>query len=110
MTIRALAAAVAVLSLGQATSAPDLILHNARVYTVDANRSTAEAIAVRGNRIVRVGGNRDLLALRGPSTRVIDARAARLCRVCTTRTPTSPASAPACSGSTCAGRPATSRS
>ena len=74
MTTRALAAAVAVLSLGQATSAPDLILHNARVYTVDANRSTAEAIAVRGDRIVRVGGNRDLLALRGPSTRVIDAR------------------------------------
>ena len=74
MTTRALAVAVAVLSLGQATSAPDLILHNARVYTVDANRSTAEAIAVRGDRIVRVGGNRDLLALGGPSTRVIDAR------------------------------------
>jgi predicted amidohydrolase YtcJ len=74
MTTRALAAAVAVLSLGQATSAPDLILHNARVYTVDANRSTAEAIAVRRDRIVSVGGNRDLLALRGPTTRVIDAR------------------------------------
>jgi predicted amidohydrolase YtcJ len=73
MTIRFLAAMVAVLSLGQATAAPDLILHNARIYTVDANRSTAEAIAVRGDRIARVGTNADVLALRGPSTRVIDA-------------------------------------
>ena len=74
MTIRSLAAIVAVLSLGQAAAAPDLILHNARIYTVDANRSTAEAIAISGDRIVRVGTNTAVLAMRGSSTRVIDIR------------------------------------
>ena len=58
VTIRAIAAVVVVLSLGQASSAPDLIVHNARVYIVDAGRSTAEAIAVRGDRIALVGSER----------------------------------------------------
>ena len=72
MTIRILAAAVAALSLGQASPPPDLILHNARIYTVDASRPTAEAIAIRGDRIARVGANSEVLALRGSATRVID--------------------------------------
>ena len=78
MTTRALAAVVVVLSMGQAATTPDLIVHNARVYTVDANRSTAEAIAVRGDRIMLVGASSDVLARRGPSTRVIDARGATI--------------------------------
>jgi len=80
MTIRTLTAAVAALSLAQAApalrqgsgQAPALILHNARIYTVDANRQTAEAIAIRGDRIVRVGANTEVLPLRGSATRVID--------------------------------------
>ena len=54
-------------------SRPDLIIHNARIYTGDAGSSTAEAIAIRGDRIARVGTNADVLPLAGPSTRVIDA-------------------------------------
>jgi predicted amidohydrolase YtcJ len=50
----------------------DLILHNARIYTVGDRQPTAEAVAVRGDRIVRVGRSSDVLALRGPATRVID--------------------------------------
>ena len=96
---------------GQAAAAPDLILHNARIYTVDANRSTAEAIAIRGDRIARVGANAEVLALRGS----VDARDRRRrrddrARACRMRTDTSPASAPACRASTCVARPATSRS
>jgi len=72
MTARLFAALVAALSLGQAAAAPDLILHHARIYTVDANRSTAEAIAISGDRIARVGRNAEILALRGSATRVID--------------------------------------
>ena len=80
MTIRTLTAAVAALSLAQAApalrqgsgQAPALILHNARIYTVDANRQTAEAIAISGDRIVRVGANTEVLSLRGSATRVID--------------------------------------
>ena len=72
MTIRTLALAVAALSLGQSAPAPNLILHNARIYTVDVSRPTAEAIAIRGDRVARVGANAEVLALRGSATRVID--------------------------------------
>jgi predicted amidohydrolase YtcJ len=56
----------------QAPTSPDLILHNARVYTVDARWSIADAVAIRGERIARVGTDREILGLRGASTRVID--------------------------------------
>jgi predicted amidohydrolase YtcJ len=54
----------------------DLIVHNARVYTADADRSMAEAVAVRGNQILRVGSNREINRLRRPQTIVIDAEGA----------------------------------
>lgn len=50
----------------------DLILHNAKVWTADEARPLAQAVAVRGNRIVKVGANRDVLALRGPASKVLD--------------------------------------
>jgi predicted amidohydrolase YtcJ len=54
--------------------APDLLIVNAAVRTMDDARPTAEAIAVAGNRIAAVGTSADLRALAGPKTRVIDAR------------------------------------
>src|SRR3954447_5313721 len=51
----------------------DLIVHHARVITVDAKFSVAEAVAVRGGRVVAVGADADVLAHRGPNTRFIDA-------------------------------------
>ena len=51
----------------------DLIVHNARIWTGDSLRPRAEAIAVRGDRLLVVGGNRDVDRHRTPSTRVIDA-------------------------------------
>ncbi len=51
-----------------------VIIHNAQVYTAaQAGQATAEAVAIRGDRIVLVGSNRAALDLRGPQTRVIDA-------------------------------------
>ena len=55
-----------------------LIVHNAKVYTVHAAQPTAEAVAVRGDRIVLVGSSQAALELRGPDTRVIDGRGAAL--------------------------------
>ena len=52
--------------------APDLILHNGKILTVDANFSTAEAIAVTGNKITAVGSNADVLKTAGPNTQKID--------------------------------------
>ena len=49
-----------------------LIITNARVYTVDDANPHAEAVAVRGNRIVFVGKADDAKAWRGPNTTVID--------------------------------------
>jgi len=53
---------------------PELILHNARIATQDERRSFAEAVAIRDGRFVAVGTDREILALRGAGTEVIDVR------------------------------------
>jgi predicted amidohydrolase YtcJ len=57
---------------GQGPEPADLILHHGKVLTVDDKFSTAEALAIRGERIVAVGSDKDVLAYKGPKTRVID--------------------------------------
>jgi len=51
----------------------DTLIVNARIATLDPKRPNAEAIAIRGERIVALGAEGDLASFRGPSTRVIDA-------------------------------------
>src|SRR5271155_1115463 len=62
-------------ALAQSESKPaaDLIIENAKVWTVDRSLPTAQAVAVLGERIVAVGSNTDADAWRGPKTKVIDA-------------------------------------
>lgn len=50
----------------------DLVLRNAYVYTVDADRSVAEAIAIKGNEIRFVGSNADVDAFIDGKTEVRD--------------------------------------
>lgn len=50
----------------------DLILHSGTVLSVDAEFSTSSAVAVRGDRIVAVGTDRDVRDLAGPGTRMVD--------------------------------------
>jgi predicted amidohydrolase YtcJ len=50
----------------------DLILQGATVHTVDAARRTAAAVAIENGRIAAVGDAREMGALRGPTTRVVD--------------------------------------
>lgn len=50
----------------------DHILINALIYSMDPAQPRAEAIALLGNRILALGSNEDLLALRGPSTQISD--------------------------------------
>ena len=52
----------------------DWIFHNAKVLTVDAKFSIASAIAIRGDKILAVGSDADVLKTRGEKTKVIDAR------------------------------------
>jgi len=56
---------------GQTTPA-DLILTHGKVVTVDDRFSVAEALAVKGERLVAVGKTRDIMRLAGPDTRRID--------------------------------------
>ena len=51
----------------------DLIVRNARLWTGDSTRPRAEALAVRGERLIAVGSNADADRHRSPRTRVIDA-------------------------------------
>jgi predicted amidohydrolase YtcJ len=51
----------------------DLIVTNAKVYTVDKNQPRAEAVAVIADRIVAVGSTAEIDAWRGSDTKVIDA-------------------------------------
>ncbi len=51
----------------------DLLLTNARVFTVDLARPWAEAVAARDGRIIAVGSTADIDPLAGANTRVIDA-------------------------------------
>ena len=59
---------------GLAEAEADLILHNARITTLDATQPAARAVAVRGGRIVAVGEDESILRLRGLATKVIDAQ------------------------------------
>jgi len=52
--------------------AADLLFVNGAVYTVDAARRWAEAVAVRDGRIVALGTTDDLVELRGSSTEVVE--------------------------------------
>ncbi|WP_026850228.1 amidohydrolase [Gemmatimonas phototrophica] len=75
---RAAALAVAALaSLAQPATAQqtpaDLIVTNARVYTVDDSRPLVEAFAVRNGRIVFTGSAREAASLKGANTKVVDA-------------------------------------
>jgi predicted amidohydrolase YtcJ len=51
----------------------DLVVTNARIYTVDEARPTAQALAVKDGRILFAGSERETMALRGPTTKVVDA-------------------------------------
>jgi predicted amidohydrolase YtcJ len=50
----------------------DVVLYNGPVLTVDEKFSIAQAIAVRGNKILKVGTTADVMKLAGPNTRKID--------------------------------------
>jgi predicted amidohydrolase YtcJ len=51
----------------------DVLIVNARIHTVDADRPRAQALAIRGETIVAVGSEDDVRRAVGPVTRVIDA-------------------------------------
>jgi predicted amidohydrolase YtcJ len=82
----AAAAAVVAAAAGAATPAEtgalhpaaDLIIRDARVWTVNLRQPQAAAVAVLDGRITAVGSDAAVLLWRGPNTRVVDAKGHRL--------------------------------
>jgi predicted amidohydrolase YtcJ len=62
----------------RADTSPDLVVHNAKVTTLQTGRPEAQAFAVRGERVVAVGSEAEITALRAGNTRVIDAGGRRV--------------------------------
>jgi predicted amidohydrolase YtcJ len=67
-------AAAASAAFAAEPDAPDLVVLNANVLTVDPKRPKAQAFAVRGDRFVAVGASDEIRALAGPRTRIYDAK------------------------------------
>ena len=55
----------------------DLILHRGRITTLDRALPVASAVAIKNGKFVRVGEDSEVMALRGPGTKVIDLRGRR---------------------------------
>jgi predicted amidohydrolase YtcJ len=72
------AATVFLATMAAAASDVSTAVVNARVWTGDARRPWAEAVAASGDRIVAVGSNEEIRALSGPATRVVDGRGGML--------------------------------
>jgi predicted amidohydrolase YtcJ len=70
--------ACAVSVFAQTKPAADLIIRNAKIWTVDRDHPEAEAVAVLADRIVAVGTNQEIDTWRGPNTHVQDAAGKRL--------------------------------
>ena len=70
--IAALLLVVAGCAAGPQDPMADLVLRGGRVVTVDSTLPVAEAVAVRGDRIVAVGTDAEIAGQIGPDTRVIE--------------------------------------
>src|SRR5580765_4846911 len=53
-------------------ASPDLVLTNGKIITVDDRFTIAQAVAIRGDRILAVGSNQEIAQLAKPNTRRID--------------------------------------
>ena len=72
--VGAVIAIAGAISILHAQAPADLVLSNGKIITVDERFSIAQAIAIRGDRIVAVGTNQDIAQRAGPNARRIDLR------------------------------------
>src|SRR5215471_11827631 len=60
------------LAVKASAQAPDMILYNGKIVTVDSNDTIAQAVAITGNKIAATGTTEAIQALAGPNTQKID--------------------------------------
>ncbi len=51
---------------------PDLILYNAKIYTVEPAQPWVQAVAIRQHQRIAIGDTAEVLALAGPTTQLLD--------------------------------------
>src|SRR5688500_10513686 len=61
-----------VLAAPARAQAPDTLLVNGKILTLDPQSSVREALAIRDGRILAAGTSAELTRLAGPATRVVD--------------------------------------
>src|SRR5437667_11828968 len=66
--------ACAAASVRAQQSSADLILTNGKIITVDEKFTIAQAVAIKGDRIIAVGSNQQIGQMAGPGARRIDQR------------------------------------
>jgi predicted amidohydrolase YtcJ len=59
-------------SIAASAQTADLVLTNGKIMTVDDRFSIAQALAIKGERIIAVGSNAEIEKLKGPATQFID--------------------------------------
>jgi len=57
---------------------PDLILHHGLFTTLDKSNPTASAVAVKDGKFLAVGHDKEVMALAGPTTKIIDLKGKRV--------------------------------
>lgn len=62
----------ALIALGASAAEADLILHRGKIVAVDKAFSIHQVLAIRGNRILQVGRDEEVLKRRGPQTEMLD--------------------------------------
>ena len=73
LVVFAVALAIGVAACGQDAGTPaDTIFFGDNIVTMDPQQPTVEAVAVRGETIVAAGSMDEVMAMEGPSTRVVD--------------------------------------
>ncbi|MBL0922824.1 MAG: amidohydrolase family protein, partial [Phycisphaerales bacterium] len=66
------------LAASLAAAAPELIVHNALVWTANPDAPAATAFAIQDGRFTSIGADAPTLALADSATRILDARGARI--------------------------------
>jgi predicted amidohydrolase YtcJ len=72
------AQAITLAAPAESRPSADLIIHNARIWTVNPKQPEADALAVLNGRFVAVGSEAAVMRWQGPHTRIVDAKGHRL--------------------------------
>jgi predicted amidohydrolase YtcJ len=72
------AAQTAAAAAADSRPAAELIIRNARIWTVNPKQPEADALAVLNGRFVAVGAEAEVMRWQGPHTRIVDAKGNRL--------------------------------